>query len=234
MRPKPPAMTEVQRSRLRVLSSNAVYLRQALYMAQIGEETDRLRSIGDACQDAQRRYQRALAMRGLLVGDTVRIVVDGPYKGREAEIQAMYTRDFEVVIDSITVVCTPHNVEFVEEEARCEETPLPLPEPPCGLELPCPLHTPAHRPTRCAFFCGGLLVVGTLKMWADYWEASYYGDGDAVPSSPLWFWPDSSGVPVATHVRVERGTPDEDDYIPYTITADGLPDRVSVRIDGRS
>lgn len=89
-----------------------------------------------------------------------------------------------------------------------------------------------REPTRFAWVRDGEMVAGTLADWARMWEGDYYAC-DADLSGELLTW-DGKNEPVTHFVKVTRGATTEDDYIPYTITVDGLPDVVSVSIDGRN
>lgn len=88
------------------------------------------------------------------------------------------------------------------------------------------------EPTRYAWMRDGLLVAGTLHDWAKMWEGDYYA-GDIDLSQSLLTW-DGEGAPAVRVVRVTRGAPDGDDWIPYRIEVPGVDERVSVRVDGRA
>ena len=123
--------------------------------------------------------------------------------------------------------------EMTDEGGYCAVADQPLPEPPCGLERPCPTHD-VEEPTRFAFFRDGLLVAGTLADWAKMWEGDYYA-GDVDLATKMWTWDDGEkSDPVERKVKVEQGIPTENDYIPYVITVPGLHDKVTVSIDGRN
>jgi hypothetical protein len=119
--------------------------------------------------------------------------------------------------------------EPVQDEGYCDETDRPLPEPPCGLELPCPVHD-VTEPTRFAWFRDGLLVAGTLTDWAKMWEGDYYAGEDDL-SRVLWTAENADADMAKHHVSVEWGKKSEEHYTPVTMTVPGFHDTVIVSVD---
>lgn len=59
-------------------------------------------------------FYRLLHRRGLAVGDTVRVLTNGPYKGAVAEIHDFdYANRAELRIDNVTVLANPAEAELV-------------------------------------------------------------------------------------------------------------------------
>lgn len=90
------------------------------------------------------------------------------------------------------------------------------------------------EPTRFAWVRDGLLVTGTLTDWAKMWEGDYYAGENDLTTALLTWSGGEADIPVIHRVTVERWAPTENDYIPYAFSVPGLPDRVSVSIDGRA
>lgn len=109
-----PHMTAVQRERLRELSKLATHMLYELHQAQIHEELDRLGALSSAYVRADAAYQRALRMKGFVVGDLVRIVINGPYLDTQARILELETNGYRMEIDGATVVAKPGQIDLVE------------------------------------------------------------------------------------------------------------------------
>lgn len=83
-------LTILQKKRLASASQEALNKRQTLHLSQIsGVGRDRLAALREQVNEAEARFGNLLAARGLCVGDLVRIIIDGPYKGVEAKVEAI-------------------------------------------------------------------------------------------------------------------------------------------------
>ena len=119
-----------------------------------------------------------------------------------------------------------------DDDGYCDVADRPLPEPPCGLELPCPTHD-GPEPTIFLWTANNVPMTGKLALYADLWMQSQYG-ADIWLSSTVLTWDDSSD-PVTYKVKVTRGEASEDDFIPHTFTVPGHEPKESVTVflDGR-
>lgn len=227
--PAPP-LSDTQRLRLLVLAAEASQAQQLLYTARIDGDTDHTGELAHAHAEAAGRFQYALNMRGFLVGDLVRITVDGPYKGREVPVLAMDSQRLGVSIEGRSVLPLPYEVEMV---APSRPEPLIGPD---GADWSSPedaVYDGTREPSRFAWFRDGDLVAGTLDQWARLWEGDFYA-GDHGLTTRLWWIKDDESVPQEVFVVQEIGKPDEDDHIRHTFTVTGLPDRAVITIDGRA
>jgi hypothetical protein len=108
------AMTETQKLRLRQLSAYAMGVLADLRQAQIEQESDRERKLHMSYARADATYNRALRMRGLKVGDIVRVLVDCKYQGQQAKVVELADRRVYLRIDGHEVAAKPDEVELVE------------------------------------------------------------------------------------------------------------------------
>lgn len=90
----------------------------------------------------------------------------------------------------------------------------------------------SYEPTHFVWRYDGLPVVGTLADWAKMWDADHYS-GDCPPPTRVYTLDDEKD-PQPHTVHVGPGRRSENDYILHTITVPGLPDTVTVCIDGRA
>lgn len=115
-----------------------------------------------------------------------------------------------------------------EDDGYCDVADRPLPEPPCGLQRPCPVHEVAEPP-RFAFMYDGQLTAGDLPGWVALWEADYFVN-DRPPSFDVISW-DGEGDPVRRKIEVTRFRA-PDDHIAYTFSLPGFDYAVTVLVDG--
>ena len=80
-------MSDVQKRRLATASEEALAKRRKLYMAYIvGSSPDRISENIQLMGEAEQRFSQLLATGGLMRGDLVRILADGPLKDVEGRI----------------------------------------------------------------------------------------------------------------------------------------------------
>lgn len=104
---------------------------------------------------------------------------------------------------------------------------------PCENTTPCPEHDGTGDPTRFVWMRDGLLNAGTLDDWARMWEGDYYASEDGLTRC-LLSWDGEPHTAVYHGVTITRGIRTENDYVSYTFTVPGLPDKAVVWIDGRN
>lgn len=109
-----PHMTAVQRERLRELSKLATHMLYELHQAQIHEELNRVGVLSSAYVRADAAYQRALRLKGFVVGDLVKVVADGLYLGVETRILELETNAYRLSIDGKSVLAKPGQIDLVE------------------------------------------------------------------------------------------------------------------------
>jgi transcription antitermination factor NusG len=119
-----PKLTGLQMRRLASALEEALTKRRALYVAKILDAPlDKTDKLATNMTEADERFHRLLKARGLCVGDTVRIVVDGPYKDVESEIRHLDPDGARVEVkapDDTTVVPYAYEVELVNEKNHQE------------------------------------------------------------------------------------------------------------------
>lgn len=110
-----PKLAAVQKRRMATASQEALSHRQRFHLAQITDAPAHQCVILEAAVlAADVQYAQMLERRGLCVGDTVRIVADGPYKDIVTEVRDIETRGrLQVRIDETTVLPWPVEVELV-------------------------------------------------------------------------------------------------------------------------
>lgn len=117
-----PKLTDLQRRRLASASQEALAWRQRLHMAQITDAPPaKLLKLTEETLDADNRYLRLLRVRGLCVGDPVRIVADGPYRGTETRVVEIEPVGPRIVVRLPSgASCLPfaHEVELADEQSR--------------------------------------------------------------------------------------------------------------------
>lgn len=107
-------MTDVQKQRLRSISASALSASRAMHEAWIEEDIERIGVLAMVSARAKERFQQALRLRGLVVGDVVEVTAPGPYLGRQAQIMEVETRNVVVPLDGISVVANPGHVRLVK------------------------------------------------------------------------------------------------------------------------
>lgn len=109
-------LADAQIERLEWASKEALACREQLHMAQIlGAGPRRCQQLRVAMAWADSRFDRMMKARGLCVGDTVRVLVDGPYKGHERMIEDVQADGRVVVgIDGREVCPLPGEVVLVK------------------------------------------------------------------------------------------------------------------------
>lgn len=81
-------LTSLQKKRLATASQEAISRRQTWHLARITQApADKLEEFYEAMVAADRRFDQMMAVQGLCVGDLVRIIADGLYKGAVAKIK---------------------------------------------------------------------------------------------------------------------------------------------------
>lgn len=113
---------------------------------------------------------------------------------------------------------------MTSEDLGCQVADRPLPEPPCGLELPCSVH---DKGTLFIFTVDTVPQVGTLEEYARVWEAAYYSHALDLSSTVLTW--DNTSDPITYRVRI---VPEGRPLHTYRLSVPGLPDTVTVTIDG--
>jgi hypothetical protein len=104
----------MQKRRLASASQEALSKRQKLHMAQImGARKSVTDDLAIDMMTADSRYASLLAVRGLCVGDVIRIIADGPYCDVHTEITDI-EHDFRlaVVVNGTTVVLSASEAEL--------------------------------------------------------------------------------------------------------------------------
>lgn len=113
-----PKLTNIQKRRMASASGEALNKRQALHVAQImGVSPAKLTQFALEMVKADNRFDQLVCSRGLIVGDTVRVIVESPYKGVEAPIAGIETTGATLVLelaDGDTIVPLATEVELVE------------------------------------------------------------------------------------------------------------------------
>jgi len=107
-------LSGVQMQRLSAKSDAACKALEKLHHARIyGTPRQVIKAQADYDQ-ADRSFQRAVGAGGLQVGDTIRVVVDGPYKGKVAEIDLIeFDGRLKVDIDGRSVLPWASQVEII-------------------------------------------------------------------------------------------------------------------------
>lgn len=118
---------------------------------------------------------------------------------------------------------------MTDETGYCDVADRPLPEPVCGLDLPCPEH---DNGTPFIFTVDRKPQVGTLGRYAKHWESAYYSHAFELSSTVLT-WDDTSD-PITYRVRVVPEGKMDNEFITYRFSVPGLPDTATVTIDGRA
>lgn len=115
-------LTDTQKRRLLSASTEALSKRQQWHVAQVqGVGRKRLDEMRLDMMVADSRFATLMRARGLCVGDTVRIVVVGPFLDVEVEILEIESdgdRFRAVRPDGGTVVPLPHEVVLVAAKGR--------------------------------------------------------------------------------------------------------------------
>jgi hypothetical protein len=107
-------MSGVQKKRLSEKSDEVLAALNELHVARIKDDEGRIYEGHLTFESAVRRMEWALNAGGLLVGDVVCVVADGPYKGKQAKINGIeFGGRLRLLIDGRTVLPWPHEVQIV-------------------------------------------------------------------------------------------------------------------------
>jgi transcription antitermination factor NusG len=112
-------LSQEQKTRLASTMQEALTKRQRLYMAKIlGSRESVIDKYTAAMMEAESRFADLLKVRGLCRGDTVRIVVDGPYRNKVAVVNHVEPSSGRVELRLPGVTCLPLATEVVLVKAK--------------------------------------------------------------------------------------------------------------------
>lgn len=110
---KVPGLSGPQRQRLSELSDVVLKVLKREHVARIKGEPDLLHDAINMTANAEARFQHAVCMRGFVVGDVVRVVVEGPYLNSVVPILEVEGQRIRLMAVGHTVLALPHEVEMV-------------------------------------------------------------------------------------------------------------------------
>lgn len=111
-----PALSEVQKERLRALAQHTVRCLADLQYAEIEGLHARIAPLVKVYTRADASYHRALNTAAFADGDSVVVLVEGQYKDRVVPVMEVSSREIVLSIDGSSVVARPSDIRMATQE----------------------------------------------------------------------------------------------------------------------